>query len=58
MSNEDLVEELMWTAYEQNKGIELAELAADKIKYERLSRVEAYEKAFTELGLKHKDETH
>ena len=51
MSNEDIVEELMWSAYEQGKGIELAELAADKVRYQQLNRHEAYEQAFRELGL-------
>jgi len=53
-TNESFIEELMWVAFEQNRAIELAELAGSYILKERLSRYKAYERAFYELGLKHK----
>ena len=51
MSNEEFIEELLWTAYQKDLGVELAELVGTKIKQENLTRLEAYEKAYYELGL-------
>ena len=56
-TNESFIEELMWSAFEQDRAVELAELAGSYILKERLSRYEAYEKAFYELGLKHKPDS-
>ena len=53
MSNEKIIEELLWIAYQHNLGIQLAELAGDYIKKNSMPRMEAYEKAFHELGLVH-----
>jgi hypothetical protein len=53
MSNEDLIEELLWIAYQKDLGIQLAELAGSKQKKDGLDRYDAYEKAFYELGLTH-----
>jgi hypothetical protein len=51
VQNEELLEELMWIAYEKDMGIELVELAGKYIMTEKLHRLDAYEKAFNELGL-------
>lgn len=56
VTNEEFIEELMWLAFEQDQAVELAEMAGSLILKENLSRYAAYEKAFYELGLKHKPE--
>ena len=54
MSNEKLIEEMLWIAYKNNLGITLAETAGEKIKNNSdKSRVQIYEESFLELGLKH-----
>lgn len=56
VTNEQFIEELMWLAFEQDQAVELAELAGSLILKEGVSRHDAYEKAFHELGLKHKSD--
>lgn len=51
MSNDDLIEEMLWTAYKQGKGILLAEMAGMFMLKEKLSRIKAYEKAYHNLEL-------
>jgi hypothetical protein len=54
MSNESLIEEMLWIAYQSNLGITLAETVGEKIKNSsNKSRVQIYEESFLELGLKH-----
>lgn len=55
MSNEDLIEEMLWNAYKQGKGILLAEMAGMLMLKEKLSRMKAYEKAYTSLDLEIKE---
>lgn len=56
MSNEKIIEELLWNAYKEGLGIQLAELAGVKMKQESVTRLEAYEKAYIELGLELKND--
>jgi hypothetical protein len=51
MSNEDLIEEMLWTAYQHDKGIQLAEMAGTLILKEKIGRMKAYEKAYHNLKL-------
>ncbi len=51
IQNEEILEELMWIAYENDKAIELVELAGSFIMKDGFSRIQAYERAFNELGL-------
>jgi hypothetical protein len=51
MSNEDLIEEMLWTAYKEGKGILLAEMAGMLMLKEKLSRMKAYEIAYSSLEL-------
>lgn len=51
MTNEELIEELLWAAYEKGLGIQLAELAGLKLQQGELDRMVAYSKAYEELGL-------
>lgn len=51
MSNEEIVEELLWKAFELGLGTQLAELAGSILLKEKITRIEAYEKAYRELGL-------
>lgn len=57
ITNEEIIEEIMWIAYEGNKAIELVELASNYMMREGLQRMDAYEKAFRELDLKLPDNT-
>jgi len=51
LQNEQLVEELLWEAYLQNKAEDLMLLANSYMKNSNFTRVEAFEKASIELGL-------
>lgn len=51
MSNEEFIEELLWSAYQKDKGIQLAERAGELLKDSKIDRMLAYEKAYKELGL-------
>jgi hypothetical protein len=53
MSNEELIEELLWTAYQKGMGVQLAERAGELLKNSKIDRIVAYEKAYNELGLSH-----
>lgn len=57
ITNEEIIEEIMWVAYESDKAIELVELASGYIMREGLQRMDAYERAFRELDLKLPDNT-
>jgi hypothetical protein len=52
MNNKDLIEEMLWVAFKNGVGVELAEAAGQYIRIEKLTRLEAYTKAFAELNLK------
>lgn len=52
MNDKDLIDEMLWIAFKNGVGIELAEAAGTHIREEKLTRLEAYTKAFTELELK------
>lgn len=51
MTDKDLIGEMLWIAFKNGVGVELAEAAGYYIQNEKLSRLEAYEKAFKELEL-------
>lgn len=51
MTTETSIREMMWTAFINDVGIELSELAGSFILKEGLTRIEAYKKAFSQLGL-------
>jgi hypothetical protein len=52
VQNEELVEELLWEAYKQNKAIELIDMAYDIQKKEGfIDRTIAFQKAFETLNL-------
>lgn len=51
MTNEEIIEELLWMAYQKGLGVQLAELAGTKIKESKVDRVSAYDEAYRELGL-------
>lgn len=55
MTNEEIIEELLWVAYQKGLGVQLAELAGTKIRESGLSRMDAYEEAYRELGLQHQE---
>jgi len=52
MNDDDLIGEMLWIAFKNDVGVELAESAGLYIKKEKLTRLEAYKRAFTELNLK------
>jgi hypothetical protein len=53
MSNEALIEQMLWIAYENDLGIQLAELAGESLKRDpNKARVQVYEECFYQLGLK------
>lgn len=56
MTNEELVEEIMWIAFENDVATELIEKAGDYMSKDKLDRVAAYEKAFHELELNYSEE--
>lgn len=49
---DEIIGEMLWLAFQAGFGVELAEAAGSYIKNEKLTRVEAYEKAFNDLKLK------
>ncbi len=52
IQNEELVEELLWEAYKQDKAVELIDMAYDIQKKEGyVDRTIAYTKAFEALNL-------
>jgi hypothetical protein len=51
MTDEEIIEELLWIAYEKGLGIQLAELAGSKMKNGNLDKMVAYDEAYQELGL-------
>jgi len=51
VSNEELVEEMMWIAFTEDMSTELVELAGRYMSHEGMSRCDAYHKAFYELEL-------
>ena len=51
VSNEELVEEMMWVAFTEDMSTELVELAGKYMSHEGMSRCDAYHKAFYELEL-------
>jgi hypothetical protein len=56
VQNEELVEELLWEAYKQDKAIELIDLAYDIQKVEGfVDRTVAFQKAFEALNLAQKE---
>ncbi len=55
MSNEKLVEEIMWIAFENDVATELIEKAGGYMSKERMDRTSAYERAFHELELQYPD---
>ena len=56
VSNEKMVEEMMWIAFTEDKATELVELAGRYMSHDGISRHEAYHKAFFELGLTIKEQ--
>ena len=52
MTDKDLIGEMLWIAFKNGVGVELAEAAGHYIQTEKLTRIEAYTKAFAELNLK------
>lgn len=52
MQDEGLIIEMMWIAFRNGKGIELAEAAGTYIHHHKVSKLDAYKKAFSNLGLK------
>jgi hypothetical protein len=52
MTDEDLIDEMLWIAFKEGVGIELAEAAGHYIQSEKLTRKQAYDKAFQKLDLK------
>lgn len=53
MSNEAYIEELLWTAYQQGFGVQLAEQVGDALKQDsKLSRVDIYVEIFNKLAKK------
>ena len=51
ITNEKMVEEMMWIAFTEDMATELVELAGRYMSHDSLSRHDAYHKAFFELGL-------
>lgn len=51
VSNEEIIEEIMWIAFEQDKAVELVEIASSYLLKEKTDRVTAYENAFRDLKL-------
>jgi len=51
MNDKDLIDEMLWIAFKNGVGIELAEAAGLYIREEELTRLQAYTKAFEELEL-------
>lgn len=52
MTDEELVEEIMWIAFEKDFEFELIELATRYMTKDKLSRLESYKKALNELLIK------
>ena len=51
-SNEELIEELMWDAYEKGMGTNLIDLASDIQSKEKMERVDAFQSAYIQLGIR------
>lgn len=51
-SNEELIEELMWDAHEKGMGSKLIDLASDIQSREKMERVDAFQRAYAQLGIK------
>ena len=52
-----LIDEMLWIAFQNGVGIELAEAAGSYIRTHKVSRLEAYEKAFNDLNLQLHEKT-
>ena len=51
-SNEELIEELMWDAHEKGMGSQLIDLAGDIQSREKMERVDAFQRAYIQLGIR------
>ena len=53
MSNEELIEELLWEAHEKGLGDAMIKLAGGYIKDHNMRKSFAYQKAYDELQIKY-----
>jgi hypothetical protein len=53
MTNDELIEELLWEAHGKGLGIEMLNLAGKYIKEQNMRKSFAYQKAYDELQIKY-----